>query len=704
MKNLLRILVICYYAEILPAQQIWYVNQSASGINNGITWADAFPNLQSAVAISDIGDQIWVAKGTYKPTEGMNREISFNLPYGVSLYGGFAGDEKTLEERDTEGNITILSGDIGVVGLRTDNSHHVVTIYQGDENTILDGFTITQGYAADAFSGFPHEFGGGVLIAADASWPMSNPIIANCLFEQNRAGSGGGLACIGDAVAICSPVIRQCRFKRNRGEYYGGGIYKVGRNQSDRPFTLENCSFEENRSAVFGGGVAIYEPTDTVRIAGCSFEKDTAVEAGGVFLWSGNQNVIYIIDDCDLVANYTNGAGPGIEHIFPGFLPIQKIELVIKKSQFILNHNFVGIGGAITSFALSDLDLHHVLVEDCLFESNRSQNGGAGIFVEGGDRSFNKISVNRCYFLGNKTGASSVAGAFYYRGFGVDLVRNQNTITNSVFMYNDGAIASLGGNPGISHTLVANCSFYRNGTIPFVKYWGVENNPVDLEMKMQILNSVLWEPQTEGIHRLFYNNDPNNFTLNDYLVEHSMVHLSNCNYNGEDPCGAGMIYGQWPNFIDSSGQLGLKTWDFSGRNRGSNMVVDTFGMEQDYLGLSRIYCDTVDMGAYEMQELCISDANEPHFVSLPIGLHIVQNPIQVGLPIEVELFAAMPENLHILLVDANGSVVWEGSAEIAASLPSRLFVPSTGLIPSLFYLQIIDQYGRSKIEKVVVYR
>ena len=202
MKKIIHILLFCCYAAILPAQQIWYVNQLATGINTGINWENAFTNLQSAIAAAGYGDQIWVAKGTYLPTEGLDREISFNLPTGVSLYGGFAGNEGKLEDRNSENNTTVLSGDIGETGIRTDNSYHVVTIYQGDENTVLDGFTITLGYAANAFSGFPHEFGGGVLVAADASWPLSNPVIANCHFEQNRAGSGGGLACIGDAMVI----------------------------------------------------------------------------------------------------------------------------------------------------------------------------------------------------------------------------------------------------------------------------------------------------------------------------------------------------------------------------------------------------------------------------------------------------------------------------------------------------------------------
>jgi hypothetical protein len=426
------------------------------------------------------------------------------------------------------------------------------------------------------------------------------------------------------------------------------------------------------------------------------------VESGGIYFYSDKQNVRYEVDSCEFTANYSFIKGGAISHVFPGYAPLQKIELVVRNSSFLLNHTFSGISAGIASVALSDLALHRVQVERCVFESNRSQNGGAGIFVEGGGSVFSEVFVDQCFFLGNETGASSVAAAFYYRAFGSKLARNKNTITNSVFMWNDGAIASLGGKPGITHTRVANCSFYRNGAIPFVKYWGLENNPVDLEMKMEILNSIIWEPQTEGVHRLFYNNDPSNFTVNDYLIEHSMVNFSDCNYEGEDPCGEGMIYGQWPNFIDSTGQPGLETWDFAGRNRGSNLVVDTLGIEQDYAGASRVYCDTVDMGAYEMQGLCISATNDLLFSALPLGVHLIQNPIQKGMPIEVALFGAIPLNLRVHLVDANGRVVWLESVSIPAAMPSVFSIPSDTLSPGFFYLQVMDEHGKSKTEKLII--
>ncbi|MDX1913160.1 MAG: choice-of-anchor Q domain-containing protein, partial [Saprospiraceae bacterium] len=598
-------------------------------------------------------------------------------------------------------HLTILSGDIGVTGLRTDNSYHVVTIYQGDDNTVLDGFSIILGYGESASIGFPHEFGGGVLVASDMFWPLATPVISQCRFESNRAGFGGGLACVGNDWTVCIPRIKDCVFTGNRGEFYGGGMYKSGANHPQRAFTIERCTFEKNRCTRNGGGLAIYEPSDSVRIEKCKFVRDTAIEAGALLLWSGNQNVHYEIVECEFTANHVGSASGGaIEQLFPGFVPVEKIEIIVKKTRFRLNKS--GIGGGLTSYALSDLALHRVQVEQCLFESNECQNGGAGILIQGGDRVYTEASVDRCWFLGNKTGAASVAGAFYYRGFGADLIRNKNTITNSVFMHNDGAIASLGGNPGITYTQVANCSFYNNGAIPFVKYWGVENNPVDLIMKMQILNSIIWEPQTEGIHRVFYNNDPANFSVNDYSIEHSLIYLPDCEYNGVDPCGMGMIYESWPDFIDPEFGNTLDIWLCSpAQNKGSNIVADTFGLAKDYWGNTRIIGDTVDMGAYEIQGSCISGVEEPLFSLPAFDMRVLQNPVQRKQPIDIELIAATPQTIKLVLSGSEGRVLWQGERNISPNYPARISIPSSES-SGIYFVKAVDKNGRTVTKSLVV--
>ena len=114
-----------------------YVKAGATGSQNGLSWTNAYVDLQAALATAQSGDEIWVAAGTYKPTTGTLRTKSFVMPAGVALYGGFAGGETARNQRDWAANMTLLSGDIGAQGNATDNSYHVVV---GANNTVLDGF------------------------------------------------------------------------------------------------------------------------------------------------------------------------------------------------------------------------------------------------------------------------------------------------------------------------------------------------------------------------------------------------------------------------------------------------------------------------------------------------------------------------------------------------------------------------------------
>ncbi len=166
---------------------IHYVDFSAAGTDDGSSWENAYHNPQDAFAAAEPGEEIWVAAGIYTP--GSNRDDSFVLKHGVAVYGGFNGTENFRYQRNWRANTTVLSGEIGSPSIKTDNIYHVVqtaSIYVNplDETAILDGFTISGGYAGDSYS--PHDKGGGFL--NDYGYPT----LVNLNFIGNYAYNHGG--------------------------------------------------------------------------------------------------------------------------------------------------------------------------------------------------------------------------------------------------------------------------------------------------------------------------------------------------------------------------------------------------------------------------------------------------------------------------------------------------------------------------------
>jgi hypothetical protein len=253
MKACKHIILCLALLPVFPAVShagVIFVKYDAIGANYGTSWTDAYTSIQTALAAASALDEIWVAAGTYTPTDSSDRFATFQLINGVALYGGFAGTENSRQLRDWNANETILSGAIGNP-VRDDNSLHVVTANDVDTTTILDGFTITGGYASDDNPGNPNGYyGGGILII------NSSPTIVNTIIRNNLAllRGGGILLILGG-----TPSFTNVTFSNNASggsfdnhHYYGkgGGMYT----DSGHP-AFSNVSFISNYSKGAGAGL-----------------------------------------------------------------------------------------------------------------------------------------------------------------------------------------------------------------------------------------------------------------------------------------------------------------------------------------------------------------------------------------------------------------------------------------------------------------
>ncbi|MGD8451773.1 MAG: right-handed parallel beta-helix repeat-containing protein [Phycisphaerae bacterium] len=245
-----------------------YVDDDATGgLNDGLSWANAFVDLQDALACATCDSrvtEIRVAEGTYKP--GWDESHSFHMVNGVALRGGYRGlaGGGDPDDRDIDAFESILSGDVRVTGDPDDNCRHVVVCETVDESTVIEGFTITEGNASGQGEG--DEYGGGMFIAEDAG-----PTIARCKFVANRADSGGGIY-----NDFGRPTLTGCTFSGNSanwgGAMYGGGLLA-------NPVTIANCTFSGNSADGMGGGV--FFASGTIKLTNCTFSGNAAGTHGG---------------------------------------------------------------------------------------------------------------------------------------------------------------------------------------------------------------------------------------------------------------------------------------------------------------------------------------------------------------------------------------------------------------------------------------
>ncbi len=250
-----------------------YVDSSASGTNDGSTWANAYVSLSTALSDASAANstiaEIWVASGTYLPdTTGlMNpRDGTFDIPDGVKIYGGFLSGDLLLEDRIPGANPSILSGDLNgddlMVG-KSDNVFHVVTFNQTGGETRFDGFEIRGGNAMGALD----PRGGGIYMVGGGPLLVRNNVV------DNIAPSAGGMFIDGSG-----PVLVATSFYGNDGDTRAGGMWMT--NASD--VTIENSIFSYNLAEGVGGeaGFCLAEG-GTLRLRNCTIFRNYSKQVGG---------------------------------------------------------------------------------------------------------------------------------------------------------------------------------------------------------------------------------------------------------------------------------------------------------------------------------------------------------------------------------------------------------------------------------------
>ena len=168
-----------------PAGGVFNVNYAATGAGNGLSWVDAYTDLEAAL-VNARGCEVWVAQGVYYPTS--DAADAAPLSYCATMWiftAALPARKASLTSGIGKHNLTVLSGDIdnndltnasGVVtataNIVGDNAYHVVVSSGVTETAVIDGFIITGGQANGAAAP-KAKAAGYTTTTAIPPWPTS---------------------------------------------------------------------------------------------------------------------------------------------------------------------------------------------------------------------------------------------------------------------------------------------------------------------------------------------------------------------------------------------------------------------------------------------------------------------------------------------------------------------------------------------------
>jgi hypothetical protein len=628
MKRLYFILVSLFWIALYAnAQTVWYVNHAASGEADGSSWEHAFTDLQEALVVASYGDQIWLAQGTYYPTSTADRTVHFHLPKGVSLYGGFQGNETMLEERDWENYTTILSGNIGDPSTDEDNSYTVLYMDFADHNNVIDGLIIRDGNAnANGWGNnnntgnAPYNLensGGGLYVSLQVGWENeANFKIKNCIFEYNKASNQGGALIIygGLPSMFSSPELTNVSFFNNNTSW-STFFYHAKTNQGQ--FLMNDCLFQNNHSTWENSNALFLAPTaliffrhtqdggNAIVVKSSSFKNNTSFIGGsglGVLVsGSSNPEQVIQIDSCQFIHNHSSGKFGAlyVGAIWPGgggHAPVEITNCLFLENTGDKEPSALSIW-KYSPFGVSNN--YYALVKNCDFIGN-STKGNTIVHVSTNEfKTYTEF--HQCLFLENYSSKISPGGRKILQTAG-DIFLN-NCVFQKNYRHTTSTTAFVATTITESDQVrVNNCVFSKSSISQSAIRYGFFNS--DETGEFYLTNSIFYDltyNPNKGIIERTANSNPGLAFIDNCLFDAPILdHVGNSDFT---TLGSNNWLGDNPMFMDwYADDLRLhpcSPW----RNMGTNEPWEDEPGALDLANLPRVQEGLVDLGAYEIQPI-----------------------------------------------------------------------------------------------------
>ena len=327
-----------------------------------------YPTIQTAIDAAVNGETVIIAPGTY--TGPGNCDIDFN------------GKAITVRSIDPNDPNIVAATIIDCNGTKAE-PHRGFYFHCGeDSNSILDGFTVINGYA---------EYGGGAIY-----FSTSNPTLFNCTFSNNVANHYGGAMYFDQS----SPKLINCMISENKAVYNSGGGLCLWRSYP----IISNCIFTGNSSAGEGGGICLWSSAPIIRcckIVGNSTYDDRG-NGGGIKCWDSNPLIL----SCVISGNSAVVGGGGIACGYQSSPQIVGCD--------ITGNTAVGYGGGLYVYWWSCPEVHN-----CILYWNESQIGSEIALYNWG---LNPLicTVSYCNIQGGKAGVDVLSSDLKWNDGNID--------------------------------------------------------------------------------------------------------------------------------------------------------------------------------------------------------------------------------------------------------------------------------------------
>jgi len=325
-----------------------------------------YNTIQEAITAAINGDTVMVSPGTYvENVDFLGKAI---------IVTSRKGPHRTIIDGNQNGSVVLFENNEGF-------------------DSVLNGFTITNGTGFYISSIYPPGPGGGGILCAETS-----PTITNNIIAYNQAARGGGIACHGGASPDiidniikenhpittydpfgggiycfdnCAPLI--CRNlilnNGNRADYWrhGGGIC-VNRSYDHNPYIIDNIIIGNNSSTGYGGGI-YYRESEDIYIINNIIAKNTAYNGGGIYATGDDMKIF----NNTIYENVAEDSGGGIFNTW-AWVPIQVINCILWRNSApthpqIVEDSITRVKHCVVQGGWSGLGFNNIDEDPCILDS-----------------------------------------------------------------------------------------------------------------------------------------------------------------------------------------------------------------------------------------------------------------------------------------------------------------------------------------------